>query len=271
VEPYLPRIDIHTHILPGLDDGPFTLEDSIAMAHATALDGTTTIVATPHSRDMEIATSSPDKVNELADLLNTSLRNDSSKKNVPTIKILTGMCNHLTSSLPDQIDLGKSTTLNRTRFLLIEPPFGRLPIFLEDVISRLLTQRLVPVLAHPERNIEFQRRPNRLQHLVEEGAVVQIAAGSLTGKFGNEARKAAEQFVLNGIAHVVASEMHANKSPRSPILSDSFRVVSKLIGEESSIDLFETNPEMLLEGRLPQQGQVKTGRIRRRWIRMPNI
>ena len=96
MEPYLPRIDIHTHILPGLDDGPFTLEDSIAMAHATALDGTNTIVATPHSRDMEIATSSPDKVNELADLLNTSLRNDSSKKNVPTIKILTGMCNHLT-------------------------------------------------------------------------------------------------------------------------------------------------------------------------------
>ena len=143
--------------------------------------------------------------------------------------------------------------------------------FLEDVVGRLLTQRLVPVLAHPERNIEFQRRPNRLQHLVEEGAVVQVAAGSLTGKFGDEARKAAEQFVMTGIAHVVASEMHANKSPRSPILSDSFRVVSKLIGEESSIDLFETNPEMLLEGRLPQQGQVKTGRIRRRWIRMPNI
>jgi protein-tyrosine phosphatase len=75
----LPRIDIHTHILPGLDDGPLTLEDSLAMAHATAIDGTITIVATPHSRDIEIESSSPDKVNEVADLLNTSLRNESSK------------------------------------------------------------------------------------------------------------------------------------------------------------------------------------------------
>ena len=62
----MPRIDIHTHILPGIDDGPIILEDSIAMAHATALDGTTTIIATPHSRDMEITTSSPDSTQRFA-------------------------------------------------------------------------------------------------------------------------------------------------------------------------------------------------------------
>ncbi len=260
----MPRVDIHTHILPGLDDGPLTLEQSLLMAGAAGLDGTTTIVATPHSRDIEVERYSPSKVNELADLLNTSLRSDSSRKNVPTIKILTGRCNHLTSSLPDLIDAGKATTLNRTRFLLIEPPFGRLPFFLEDVIGRLLTQRLVPVLAHPERNIEFQRKPKRLQRLVEEGTVIQIAAGSLTGQFGDETRKTAERFILDGIAHVVASEMHSNKPPRSPILSDSFDIAEKLIGEESAVDLFETNPAMLLEGRLPQQDQVKTGQIRHR-------
>ena len=72
----MPRIDIHTHILPGLDDGPLTLDQSIPMAHTAAQDGTTTIVATPHSRDMEIEQSPPEKVNEVADLLNNSLRND---------------------------------------------------------------------------------------------------------------------------------------------------------------------------------------------------
>ena len=179
------------------------------------------------------------------------MRSDSTEENIPSIKILTGTCNHLTPSLPDLIDSGKANTLNRTRFLLVEPPFGRLPIFLEDVLGRLLTQRLVPVLAHPERNIEFQRKPKRLEQLVEEGAVVQIASGSLTGQYGDEARKTAEQFILHGMAHVVASEMHANTPPRSPILSDSFSVGTKLIGEKSSIDLFETNPRMLLEGRLP--------------------
>jgi len=247
----LPRIDIHTHILPGLDDGPLTLDQSIPMAHTAAQDGTTTIVATPHSRDMEIEQSPPEKVNEVADLLNNSLRNDSTEENIPGIKILTGTCNHLTTSLPELIESGKANTLNRTRFLLVEPPFGRLPNYMEDVLGRLLTQHLVPVLAHPERNIEFQRKPKRLQQLVEEGTVVQIASGSLTGQFGDEAKKTAEQFILHGMAHVVASEMHANKPPRSPILSDSFSVVAKLIGEKSSIDLFETNPKMLLEGRLP--------------------
>ena len=221
------------------------------MARAAAQDGTTTIVATPHSRDMEIEQYRPSKVNEVADLLNTSLRNDSTKENISGIKILTGTCNHLTPSLPELIDSGKVKTLNRTRFLLVEPPFGRLPNYLEDVLGRLLTQHLVPVLAHPERNIEFQRKPKRLNQLVEEGTVVQIASGSLTGQFGDEAKKTAEQFILHGMAHVVASEMHANRPPRSPILSDSFSVVTKLIGEKSSIDLFETNPRMLLEGRLP--------------------
>ena len=247
----MPRIDIHTHILPGLDDGPLTLDQSIPMAHTAAQDGTTTIVATPHSRDMEIEQSPPEKVNEVADLLNNSLRNDSTEENIPGIKILTGTCNHLTTSLPELIESGKANTLNRTRFLLVEPPFGRLPNYMENVLGRLLTQHLVPVLAHPERNIEFQRKPKRLQQLVEEGTVVQIASGSLTGQFGDEAKKTAEQFILHGMAHVVASEMHANKPPRSPILSDSFSVVAKLIGEKSSIDLFETNPKMLLEGRLP--------------------
>ena len=247
----MPRIDIHTHILPGLDDGPLTLDQSLTMARTAAQDGTTTIVATPHSRDMEIEQYRPSKVNEVADLLNTSLRNDSTEENIPGIKILTGTCNHLTTSLPELIDSGKVKTLNRTRFLLVEPPFGRLPNYLEDVLGRLLTQHLVPVLAHPERNIEFQRKPKRLKQLVEEGTVVQIASGSLTGQFGDEAKKTAEQFILHGMAHVVASEMHANKPPRSPILSDSFSVVTKLIGEKSSIDLFETNPKILLEGRLP--------------------
>ncbi len=245
------RVDIHTHILPGLDDGPLTLDQSLPMAVTAALDGTTTIVATPHSRDMETTNYPRDKVDEAANLLNTSLQSDSEKENIPSIKILTGTCNHLTPSLPDLIDSDKSNTLNRTRFVLIEPPFGRLPIFLDDVIGRLLTQRLVPVFAHPERNIEFQRDTRRLHQLVEEGTVLQIAAGSLTGQFGNKAKKTAEQLIRQGMAHVVASEMHANRPPRSPILSDSFSIVTKLIGEQSSTDLFETNPRMLLEGRLP--------------------
>ena len=265
------RVDIHAHILPGLDDGPVTVEDSLAMARKAARDGTDRIVATPHYRDMELEGKTPQMVRDLADTLNAALQSDTAQRNVPSVRIFTGMINRLDTSLPDLVDAENAITLYRTRFLLVEPPFNRAPPHVEDVIGRLLTQRLVPVLAHPERNIEFQRQPKRLQRLVDEGVVVQLAAGSLTGQNGTSARRAAEQFIRRGIAHVVASEMHAVEAPRSPVLSDAFEVVAELIDEREAIDLFETNPDMILEGRSPQREHSVTPRVPRVWIRMPSV
>ena len=265
------RVDIHAHILPGLDDGPVTVEESLAMARMAARDGTDTIVATPHYRDMELERQSPRLVRDLADTLNAALRSGSAERNAPSVRIFTGMTNRLDTSLPDLVDAESAITLNRTPFLLVEPPFNRAPSYIEDVIGRLLTQRLVPVLAHPERNIEFQRRPKRLQGLVNDGVVVQIAAGSLTGQNGAGAKRAAEQFVRRGIAHVVASEMHAVQAPRSPELSDAFDIVAELVDEQDAIDLFETNPDMLLEGHSPQREPTVSPRVRRVWVRAPSI
>ena len=265
------RVDINAHILPGLDDGPGTVDESLEMARMAARDGTDVIVATPHYRDMELEHQSGRTVRELADTLNAALRSDSARRNSPSVRIFTGMTNRLDTSLPDLVNAETVMTLNRTRFLLVEPPFNRLPSYIEDVIGRLLTQRLVPVLAHPERNSEFQRNPRRLQNLVDEGVIVQIASGSLTGLNGNGARRAAEQFIRRGIAHVVASEMHTKSAPRSPMLSDAFDIVSELVDEREAIDLFETNPDMILEGRSPQRERVIIPRIRRVWIRMPKI
>ena len=265
------RVDIHAHILPGLDDGPVTVEESLAMARMAARDGTDTIVATPHYRDMELERQSPRMVRDLADTLNAALLSGSAERNAPSVRIFTGMTNRLDTSLPDLVDSERAITLNRTSFLLVEPPFNRAPSYIEDVIGRLLTQRLVPVLAHPERNIEFQRRPKRLQGLVNDGVVVQIAAGSLTGQNGAGAKRAAEQFVRRGIAHVVASEMHAVQAPRSPELSDAFDIVAELVDEQDAIDLFETNPDMLLEGHSPQREPTVSPRIRRVWVRAPSI
>ena len=265
------RVDIHAHILPGLDDGPVTLEDSLTMARMAARDGTDTIVATPHYRDMELEGQTPRMVRHLADTLNAALQSDSAQRNAPSVRIYSGMTNRLDTSLPDLVDAESAITLNRTRFLLVEPPFNRIPPYIEDVIGRLLTQRLVPVLAHPERNIDFQRRPKRLQTIVDEGVVVQIAAGSLTGQFGTGARRAAEQFIRRGIAHVVASEMHSIEPPRSPILSDAFDIVAELVDERNAIDLFDTNPDMILEGRSPLSERIATPRVPKVWIRVPSV
>jgi protein-tyrosine phosphatase len=220
---------------------------------------------------MELEHQSGSMVRELADTLNAALRTDSARMNSPPVRIFTGMTNRLNSSLPDLVDSENAITLNRTRFLLVEPPYNRLPSYVEDVIGRLLTQRLVPVLAHPERNIEFQKNPKRLQSLVDDGVIVQIAAGSLTGVNGTGARRAAEGFIRRGIAHVVASEMHTANSQRNPNLSDAFDIVADLIDEREAIDLFETNPDMIIEGRLPQRDRPLAPRIRRSWMRMPSV
>lgn len=271
----MPRVDIHAHILPGLDDGPVTIEESLAMARMAARDGTEVIVATPHYRDMELEHRSGRVIRELADTINAALRSDSARRNSPSVRIFTGMIHRLDTSLPDLVDSENAITLNRTRFLLVEPPFSRLPAYVEEVIGRLITQRLVPVLAHPERNIEFQRNPKRLQVLVRDGVIVQLAAGSLTGENGAASRRAAEKFIRRGIVHVVSSEMHNERSPRSPILSEAFDIVSELVGEEDAIDLFETNPDMILEGRSPQlrerSARSRRPRLRRSWMRMPDL
>lgn len=241
------------------------------MARMAARDGTDVIIATPHYRDMELEHHSPRIIRELADTLNAALRSDSARRNAPSVRIFIGMTHRLDNSLPDLVDSENAITLNRTRFLLVEPPFNRLPSYVEDVIGRLLTLRLVPVLAHPERNVEFQRNLKRLQHLVDQGVIVQIAAGSLTGQNGTGARRAAEQFIRRGIAHVVASEMHSATSTRSPVLSNAFDIVSELVGEREAIDLFETNPDMILEGRSPQRERIAKPRSRRDWVRVPRI
>jgi protein-tyrosine phosphatase len=267
----MPRVDLHAHILHGLDDGPVTLEESLAMARIAAHDGTDIIVATPHYRDIELEHQSASIVRELADTLNTALRSDTLRRGAPSVRILTGMIHRLDKSLPDLIDSESVIMLNQTRFLLVEPPFSRFPSYVDEVIGRLLTQRLVPVLAHPERNVVFQRNPKRLQQLVDQGVIVQVASGSLNGQNGEDARQAAELYIRSGIAHVVSSEMHSERTPRSPQLSQAFEIVTDLVGYPEAIDIFETNPDMILEGRSPQRDRVSQPRLKRTWMRVPTI
>jgi len=267
----VPNVDIHTHILPGLDDGPTTVEDSLAMARAAGADGTDTIIATPHFLDMELEGQTFAQVRELADTLNAALQSDSVRRNSPPVRIFTGMTYRLDTALPDLVTSESVITLNRTRFVLVEPPFNRCPPYVEDVLGRILTQRLVPVLAHPERNTVFQRQPGRLGDLVEDGVLVQISAGSITGEHGPAARRAAEIFIRRGIAHVVASEMHSITAPRAPELSPAFSLVSNWVGDSAAYDLFETNPEMIIEGRSPQRERAIGDIEPRRFLRMPDL
>jgi protein-tyrosine phosphatase len=138
------------------------------------------------------------------------------------------------------------TRLNRSRYLLMEFAPGTVPPSVDGVLHELSVMDVVPVIAHPERNIVFAREPHRLEELVDRGAAVQVTAGSLVGDFGRLAQDAAEEFFARGIVHVVASDSHsiARRPPRMTVARQRVR---KMWGAEAEAGLFDANPAAIVK------------------------
>ena len=235
-------IDIHFHCLPGIDDGPSTWKESVELCRAAAAEGTHAIVATPHVMRDPWINSDPARRDELVLKLNDALGGE--------VAILPG-CEYFFSS--DAIELWEMesssplTALNRGPFLLIEFPSSSVPRNAEAVIHEFAILGIIPVIAHPERNVDLVSRPARLQSLVERGATAQITAGSLLGDFGRIAMEACEEFRNRDLIHFVASDAHS-MDRRPPRLAAARTEVETRWGAETAELLFDINPERLLRG-----------------------
>ena len=258
------RFDLHAHLLPGVDDGPETMDDALAMARMAAADGTEAVLATPHQRDVALR-SSVNSLNELVSEVNEAMRAEA-PPGIRPLRILLGMENHLEPGLAEWVEEGRALTMNGSKFILSEPPFTSYPPYVEEILFRLQITRLVPVIAHPERNAVLQKRPEKLRTLVERGMLVQVTAGSFLGVFGAEARRAAEAFVARGMVHVVASDMHRPGGPRTPHLEAAHRRVETLAGEDAARRMFEDTPSMMLQNHDPLVEPPTDESRRRRWL-----
>ena len=165
--------DLHTHILPGLDDGAADLAEAIAMAQAAAADGIVRLAATPHNLRLPSDAGRAELEAQAA-----RLQEHLAARGIP-LQVVAGAETALIPALPQQIDAGQVITLNRSRYLLVELPYMGLPARLEEIIFQVQARGLVPILAHPERNADLLRRPERLRALVERGMLVQVTAASL--------------------------------------------------------------------------------------------
>jgi protein-tyrosine phosphatase len=194
-------IDLHSHILPGLDDGARTLVESVEIARAALEDGITVIAGTPHVRDdwPTDAESMEQRVVELRAELDAS--------QVP-LDVRPGGEIALDWTVKLSVDELRRFGLGGSRYLLVETPYHGWPLRLPDVLFSLRDQGLVPVLAHPERNIEVQTRPQRLVPLVEGGVLVQVTAASVDGRIGRRACDCGLRLVRDGLAHLLASDAH---------------------------------------------------------------
>lgn len=230
-------VDIHSHVLYGLDDGARTVEESVAMLQMAIATGTRDIVATPHANG---------RYRFKPDLIADQIAQLSAL--VPGIGIHCGCDFHLQiDNIEDALAHPAKYSINHQTYLMVE--FPELSVFAdpEGVLLRLIDGGLVPVITHPERNVRLQRRFDDLARWVECGCLVQVTAGSCTGTFGKSVQTATTELLTRGLVHFVASDAH-DCARRSPNLADAYDALSAAWGEEVVRPLFVDHPRAVLTG-----------------------
>ena len=241
-------IDLHAHIIPGADDGSESLEESLAMLEAASKDGITAIVATPHVFCPAAGTRT---IRQLPELFR-EFKNNVQQHHID-IEILPGAEVFFASDLREQLQAWRDILcINRSRYFLLEYPADIVFPGSHEFIVYLVSEGIIPIISHPERNRVFQANPHLLYRLLQAGALAQLNAGSLQGNFGPTARAAALVFLKNNLAHVIASDCHGTGS-RGPGLSFVYDLLPRLCGmDKEKIDmLVEKIPLAIVNNNLP--------------------
>jgi protein-tyrosine phosphatase len=201
-------IDLHTHILPGVDDGVETEEEAVEVARDAVEQGVDKLVATPHyladGSNLSVAEIKR-RVKELQQVMN---------EQGIEIEILPGMEIYLTQDLGKKAKNGQLLGLNDSDYLLIELPMNRVPAYTENVLYDLQVLGYQPIIAHPERYSAVQKDPNVVYQWLKSGTLAQLNGGSLLGMFGSRVQETAELLVENNLVQLVASDLHSNNRRR---------------------------------------------------------
>jgi len=252
-------IDLHTHILPGVDDGLETEDESVEFARVARDDGIRVIVATPHCRDGFF-------VNDREAVLGGVRRlGERLSREKIEVDLRPGAEVHLCAELVERVRDGRAPTLDDNgRTLLLELSLSQYPVEMENVLFQLKLAGLEVLLAHPERIRYFQEDGRRYEALIRQGAFGQITTGSLLGVFGDTAREFAEELLRKGLVHVLASDAHKVRGGRSPRLRPALEACVPLVGERFAMSMVEATPLALLNGETPEIPPVEGQVIRRR-------
>src|SRR3990167_2252798 len=237
-------IDIHTHILPTIDDGPTTMTESLEMCRIAVNDGIKKMIATPHVQN-GMYDLDANKVLEKIRMLNQLLK----QENLDLV-IFPGAEVHLNDRLLDTDFLMERSilTINEGRkYILLEFPFQWVPSETEQIIFKLKSMGFTPILPHLERNYRVQRNPYMVVRFAEMGAILQVTAQSIVGDFDAAPLKCVLWMLKNNLVHVIASDAHSPIA-RPPILSKAVKVVSEMLGEEAAKKMVLERPKMILEG-----------------------
>lgn len=235
-------VDLHQHLLPGLDDGSRDLETSIAMARMAAEDGITHVVATPHASSRYAF--EPALIAERL----SQLRHALSERGIPLV-LGTGCDFHLSyDNVRDALAHPRKYTLNASEYLLVELPDLAISPHLGETLYELRLAGMEPILTHPERNLRLQSDGERLKDWLRHGLLVQVTAGSVIGEMGKEAERMAHRLLANRWVHFLATDAH-NTTHRPPQMRQAHDLVAERYGSEYADLLCLGNPLAVFEGR----------------------
>jgi protein-tyrosine phosphatase len=239
-------IDLHSHLLPGIDDGAKDLTMSLAMARMASADGISTMACTPHILPGVYNNSGPAIRRAVARLAESIVQ-----AGIP-ISLVTGADVHIAPDLDFQLRDGRALTLNNSRYLLLEPPHHVLPPRLDDLIFGLQAAGYVPILTHPERLSWLEGHYDLIGRLVSSSVLMQITAGSVMGRFGRRPRYWAERMLDEGLCHLLATDAH-NTEQRPPRMADARDVVAQRLGDDEAINLVLRRPHGVLNDLNPAE------------------
>ncbi len=237
-------IDIHCHMLPGIDDGPADLDEALAMARLAVANGITMSIVTPHIHPGRYA-------NTLESVARAS-REFSDHLREHNIDLQLGMAAEIRIGLEVKamVEAGQVPwlgTLDGYQLMLLELPHSHIPVGSDRLVSWCLSHKIRPVIPHPERNKEVMADLEKLAPLVKLGCLLQVTAGAVTGGFGARAKKRARQLLKSGYVSFLASDAH-NTDHRIPDLEPGRAAAASIIGEEAAWKLVRDNPAQILSG-----------------------
>lgn len=239
-------IDIHCHLLHGIDDGAQTLPSSLEMARIAVADGITTIFCTPHIYPGLYENHGVDirrRVDELQEIL---------REAGIALELSFGADTHLVPELLEGVRTGRIPTLAGGRYLLIEPSHHVRPPRFRESVFELIGAGYVPVITHPERLTWVEQHYADFTELARSGAWMQITGGALVGRFGPRVKRIAERFVGDGWTHVLASDGHTT-GQRSPVLAEARARAGVLLGSVEATRLVLDRPESIMRNVRPEQ------------------